>query len=327
MAYWFLGGGLVLLLFGSEAVVRGGVAFSRALNLSPLLIGLLVITTGTSAPEFAVSLEAAHGGAPDIALANVVGSNILNLLLILGLAALVRPLSSSPKVVFRDGGAMLLASAALAGMAYDGRISRIEGLALLLGFAGYLGVTFFTDWRRSAEHSVPCAHAIMHLDGDAPSATGGVFLFLFGFVGVVLGAHFTLSGAEALARDAHLSQALVGLTVVAFAASAPDLIVTIVALARGQSDIAVGHLIASNVFNSLGALGLTAAGTALSVNPMLETDLLVMAAAGAVLLPLLILDWRLSRPRGALLVLSYACYLVFLVWRQGLLTSSLVGAG
>jgi cation:H+ antiporter len=119
MEYWFLGGGLVLLLFGSEAVVRGGVALSRALNLSPLLIGLLVITTGTSAPEFAVSLEAAHTGAPDIALANVVGSNILNLLLILGLAALVRPLSSSPKVVFRDGGAMLLAAAALAGMVYD----------------------------------------------------------------------------------------------------------------------------------------------------------------------------------------------------------------
>ena len=264
-------------------------------------------------------------GAPDIALANVVGSNILNLLLILGLAALVRPLSSSPKVVFRDGGAMLLAAAALAGMAYDGQISRLEGCALLLAFLGYLGLTFFTDWRRSSEHSVACARAITHFDGEVPSATGGIFLFLFGFVGVVLGAHFTLAGAEAFAREAHLSQALVGLTVVAFAASAPDLIVTMVALARGQSDIAVGHLIASNVFNSLGALGLTAAGSALRVNPMLETDLLIMVGAGALLLPLLILDWRLSRPRGALLVLSYACYLVFLVWRQGWLTPSLIG--
>jgi len=107
MAYWFLGCGLFLLLFGSEAVVRGGVAFTRAFNLPPLLIGLLVITTGTSAPEFAVSFEAARTGAPDIALATIIGSNILNLLLILGLAAVMHPLASSPKVVFRDGGAML----------------------------------------------------------------------------------------------------------------------------------------------------------------------------------------------------------------------------
>ncbi len=327
MAYWFLGCGLFLLLFGSEAVVRGGVAFSRAFNLPPLLIGLLVITTGTSAPEFAVSFEAARTGAPDIALATIIGSNILNLLLILGLAALMHPLASSPKVVFRDGGAMLLAALAIAAMAYDGHISRLEGGVLLLAFLAYLGVTFLTDWRRSAEHSVSCAHAIMHFDGDTPSATGGVFFLLFGLVGVALGAHFTLSGAEAFARQNHLSQAFVGLTVIAFAASAPDLVVTLVALARRQSDIAVGHLIASNVFNTLGALGLAATGAALAANPMLRTDLLVMAGASAILLPLLIVDWRLSRVRGALLVLSYACYLVFLVWRQGWFPSILNGMG
>src|SRR5215470_14604462 len=131
MAYWFLGGGLVLLLFGSDAIVRGGVAISKALNLSPLVIGLLVITAGTSAPEFAVSIRAAQAGAPDIALANVVGSNILNLLLILGLAAIIRPLPSSPKVVLRDGGAMLIAAAALALMSRGGAITRVEGLAML----------------------------------------------------------------------------------------------------------------------------------------------------------------------------------------------------
>ena len=327
MAYWFLGCGLFLLLFSSEAVVRGGVAYSRAFNLPPLLIGLLVVTTGTSAPEFAVSFEAARTGAPDIALAAIIGSNILNLLLILGLAALMHPLASSPKVVFRDGGAMLVAAVAITIMAYDGNVSRIEGVVLLLAFVAYLGTTFMTDWRRPAEHSVSCAHAIMHFDGDTPSATGGIFFLLFGLVGVALGAHFTLAGAETFARQYHLSQDFVGLTVIAFAASAPDLIVTLVALARRQSDIAVGHLIASNVFNTLGALGFAAAGGALAANPMLRTDLLVMAGASAILLPFLIVDWRLSRVRGALLVLSYMCYLVFLMWRQGWIPSALIGMG
>ena len=327
MAYWFLGGGLVLLLFGSEAAVRGGVAIARALNLPPLVIGLLVVTAGTSAPEFAVSLQAASAGSPDIALANVVGSNILNLLLILGLAALVRPLPSPPKVVLRDGGAMLIAAVALALLAMTGGITRIAGVAMLGAFALYLVVSFFSDWRRSAEHSVPCARAIQRLQGDTSSGTAGVFVFLFGLVGVAVGAHFTVAGAVAVAREFHLSEAMIGLTVVAFGASVPELVVTLVAAARGHTQIAIGHLVGSNVFNSLGAVGLTAALFPLRVNPVLGVDLLAMAAASALLLPLLATHWRLTRPRGALLLLSYACYLVFLAWRQGWVTPAMIGMG
>lgn len=325
MAYWFLGGGLVLLLFGSEAIVGGGVALSRALNLTPLVIGLLVITAGTSAPEFAVSLQAAQAGAPDIALANIVGSNILNLLLILGLAAMIRPLPSSPKVVLRDGGAMLVSAAALALMVRGGTITRFEGLAMLATFVLYLAVTFFSDWRRSAEHSVPCARAVQRLQAGAPSGAAGLFLLLFGLVGLAVGAHFTVAGAEAIARDFAFPQWLVGLTIVAFGASVPELVVTVVAAARGQTQLAIGHLIGSNVFNTLGALGATAALVPLNVNPALSGDLLAMAAASALIVPLLVSRWRLSRPRGALLVLAYACYLVFLAWRQGLLTPAMIG--
>jgi cation:H+ antiporter len=327
MAYWFLGGGLVLLLFSSEAIVRGGVAISRALNVPPLVIGLLVITAGTSAPEFAVSLDAARAGAPDIALANVLGSNILNLLLILGLAAVIRPLPSSPKVVLRDGGAMLLSAVALALMAHDGEIGRNEGLAMLAVFAVYLVVSFFSDWRRSAEHSVPCARALKRLAGEAPSGTGGLFLMLFGLVGLVVAAHFTVAGAVVLAREFHFSNAAVGLTVVALGASIPELAVTLVAAGRGQTEIAIGHLVGSNVFNTLGALGLTAALMPLRVSPALGFDLIAMAAASALLLPLLVTNWRLTRPRGALLVLSYACYLAFLAWREGLVTPQMIGIG
>jgi cation:H+ antiporter len=327
MAYWFLGGGLVLLLFGSDAIVRGGVAISRVLNLSPLVIGLLVITAGTSAPEFAVSIQAAQAGSPDIALANVIGSNILNLLLILGAAAVIRPLASSPKVVLRDGGAMLIATAALALMSRGGEITRTEGLMMLGAFALYIAVIFFSDWRRSAEHSVPCARAVQHLQNGAPSGTAGLFLLLFGFVGLALGAHFTVAGAQAVAREFHFSEATVGLTVVAFGASVPELVVTVVAAARRQTHLAIGHLIGSNVFNALGALGVTAALVPLKVNPALESDLLAMAAASALIVPLLVSRWRLSRPRGALLVLSYACYLIFIAWRQGLVAPSMIGLG
>jgi len=326
MTYWVLVGGLALLLFGSEAIVRGGVAVARVFNLSPLVIGLLVVTAGTSAPEFAVSLEAASNGAPDIALANIVGSNILNLLLILGAAALIRPLPSSPKVVLRDGGAMLLSAAALALLAQTGAITRLEGIFMLGAFALYILVIFFSDWRRAAEHSVPCARAVQRLQNGAPqSGASGLFHVLFGLVGLTVGAHFTVMGAEAIAREFHLSQALIGLTVVAFGASVPELVVTLVAAARGQTQLAIGHLIGSNVFNVLGALGATAALVPLKVDPALGQDLLAMVAASVLLVPLLVSRWRLTRPRGAVLVLSYACYLAFLAWRQGLITPAMIG--
>lgn len=326
MAYWFLGGGLVLLLFGSEAVVRGGVAVSRALNLSPLVIGLAVITSATSAPEFAVTLQSAYVGSGDLALANIVGSNILNLLLILGLAALIRPLPSSPKVVLRDGGAMLLAAVAIALMGADGSITRMEGAGMLCAFALYIAVVFFSDWRRSAGHSVACSRAIQRLQDASPSGAAGAFLFLFGLIGLAVGAHFSVLGALGVARAFHLSEAAVGLTVLAFGTSLPELAVTLIATARGQTQIAIGHLVASNVFNSLGAVGLTAALAPLRIGPALGVDLLAMAAASALLLPLLVTSWRLTRPRGAVLVASYACYLLFIAWRQGWVTPGLVGA-
>ena len=326
MAYWFLGAGLALLLFGSEAVVRGGVGLSRALGLPPLVIGVLVIAAGTSAPELAVSLQAALDGSPDIALGNIVGSNIVNLLLILGLAALIRPMPSSPKVVLRDGGTLLIASIALVLIARGGVVTRTDGLMLLAGFAAYVVLTFFTDWRRPTEHSVPCARALARFGGEAPSATAGMFILLFGLVGLALGAHFTVGGGLALAREFHVSEALIGLTVMALGASLPELVVTVVAAARGRTELAIGHLIGSSIFNILAALGATAAIRPLTVAPALAAaDIFVMLGAGALLLPLLASGWRLSRPQGAMLLASYVGYVVFLAWRQGFVTPAMIG--
>ena len=328
MAYWFLAAGLLLLIAGSEAAVRGGVGLARVLHFSPVLIGLLVIASAISAPELFVALRAATAGAPDIALGDIVGGNIFMLLFALGLGALIRPLASPPKVVLRDGGAMLAAALLVAFFALKGDFTRRDGLFLFLGFVVYLVVTFFSDWRRSADHSVASSRALARSQNEPLPVVGGLFLLLLGLICLVLGAVFTVDGSVALARELHVQQAFVGLTIIAFGTSLPKLIAALVAAIRGHTDVAVGLLIGAVVFNLLGVLGITAMVAPLAVSRMLASaDVYVMVGASAALLPLLAMRWRLSRPRGALLALSYVCYVAFLVWRQGLLPLSLLGIG
>jgi cation:H+ antiporter len=317
-----------LLIAGSEAAVRGGVGLARVLGFSPVLIGLLVIATATSAPELFVALRAATAGAPDIALGNIVGGNIFLLLFALGLGALIRPLAAPPKVVLRDGGTMLAAALVVAFFALNGDFTRRDGLFLFLGFVAYIVVTFFTDWRRSADHSVAVSRALARSRNEPLPVVGGLFLLLLGAICLVLGAVFTVDGSVALARALHVQQAFVGLTIIAFGTSLPKLIATLVAAIRGHTDIAVGLLIGAVIFNLLGVLGMTAMVAPLPVSRILASvDVYVMVGASAALLPLLAVRWRLSRPRGALLALSYVCYGAFLVWRQGLLPLSLLGIG
>ena len=328
MEYAFLAGGFLLLIAGSEAAVRGGVAVARALGISPLLIGLFVISAATSAPELAVSVRAGLSGASDIAVGNVIGSNILNLLLILGLGALIRPMPSPPKVVLRDGGSMLVASVVFALMAWGQVITRWEGAFLLIAFVLYVAATLVTDWRRPPEHSVACARALARMAaGDTPGPAG-FFILVFGLVCLALGAHFAVAGAVRFAITAGVSQALVALTVVAFCTSVPELLLTTIAAARGETDLAIGHLVGANTFNILAAVGLTAVLKPIAVSSALAgIDVLVMVGASAILLPMLATNWRLSRPQGAVLLISYLGYVVFLAWRQGLITPAFMGAG
>src|SRR5215472_122034 len=316
MEYAFLTGGFLLLIAGSEAAVRGGVAVARSLGVSPLFVGLFVISAATSAPELAVSVRAGLYGASDIALGNVIGSNILNLLLILGLGALIRPMPSPPKVVLRDGGSMLASSVALALMAWGHVINRWEGAFLLVAFVGYVVATLVTDWRRPPEHSVACARALARMAAGETPGPAGFFILVFGLVSLALGAHFAVAGAVRFAVTAGLSQATVAVTVVAFCTSVPELLLTTIAAARGQTDLAIGHLVGSNTFNILAVVGLTALLRPLPVSPALAgIDMLVMVGASAILLPMLATNWRLSRPQGALLLVSYLGYVVFRAWR------------
>jgi cation:H+ antiporter len=316
MVYGFLGIGFVLLILGSETALHGSIGVSRAMGLSPLLLGLLVISTASSAPELFVSLQAVHHNTPDIAIGNIVGSNIVNIFLIMGLGALIRPMPSPPKVVFRDGGTLVAASLVLLLIAQGGTITHRFGLMLLAGFAAYLVLAFATDWRRPSHNSV--AECRAHSHTGHVSGSVGFFLLLFGLLCLYFGAHFIIDGAVAMAEAYRVPQATIGLTVVALGTSLPELVITFLAAARGRSDIAVGQLIGANIFNILFVLGLTAVIHPLVITPMIaNVDALVMAGAAVLLIPLLASSWRLTRARGFLLVLCYVGYGVFLASRLG----------
>ena len=308
--------GLALLFGGGEALVRGGIGLSRLLGFSPLVIGLVIMSAGTSAPELLVALRSVLAGHPDIATGNIIGSNIANLLLILGIAALIRSIPTSPKVVFRDGATMLFASIAFVIFAWDGTITAFDSGLLLLGLLLFMIMSFGLDWRRPSPHSVFTTRAATRSNGDLP-LTMSLFYVAIGVALLYFGAGLLLDGSLAIARHFGWPEALAGLTLVAVGTSLPELIVTVRATMKGQAGLAVGNLIGSNIFNILGVLGITAAVRPVSVAPMLaHQDALVMTVAAAALLPLLMPQWRLSQRSGLGLVIGYAAYLLFLAARQ-----------
>ena len=315
MAYFLVVVGLALLFGGGEALVRGGVGLSRRLGFSPLLIGLVVMSAGTSAPELLVALRAVGAGHPDIATGNIIGSNIANILLILGIAALIRSVPTSPKVVFRDGLVMLLASVAFVVFAWDGEITRYDSWLLLLGLLLFMLVSFGLDWRRPSPHSVFATRAASRSNGDLPF-TMSLFYVALGIALLYFGAGFLLDGSLAIARRLNWPEPLTGLTLVAVGTSLPELIVTVRATMKGQAGLAIGNVIGSNIFNILGVLGVAAAVRPVKVDPMLaHQDAIIMTLVAAALLPLLLPQWRLSQRAGLGLVIGYVAYLVFLAVR------------
>ena len=195
MASWFLVAGFVLLLLGSEAAARGGVSLVRSFGMSPLTIGLFVLSTVSAAPELSVAISAATGGAPDLALGVIFGGVLFALLFVLGITALIRPMSAPPKVVLRDGGAALLACLFLVVVVQTGSIGRTDGAILLGGFILYLALCLYTDWRRTPDHSVALARAASRSQQEPLPAFAGLFLILLGLIGMGLGAHFAVSGS------------------------------------------------------------------------------------------------------------------------------------
>lgn len=295
--------GLAALLAGGHWLVAGSVDLARALRVPPLVIGITLVGFGTSAPELVTSLEAARTGADALAVANVVGSNIANVLLILGLAAVLAPIAVASAAFRRDGAALLAVTALGALLLADGTMGRTEGAVLLAAFALYLALTL----RPGAMPSPVAEPADLEapprpLWRSAATALAGIAL-------VLLGASWLVTGATGIARAAGISEALIGVTLVALGTSLPELVTSAVAARRGESAVALGNVLGSNLFNLAGILGLTALTTPLAfAGPGLGADLAAMGAAAVLMVAMAVTGWRVTRAEGLALLALYAGY-------------------
>jgi cation:H+ antiporter len=304
--------GLVLLVAGAELLVRGASRLAAALGIPPLVIGLTVVAFGTSAPEFAVSVRSALAGEADIAIGNAVGSNIFNVLVILGIAALVTPLVVSRRVVRLDVPIMIAASVLLLLLALDGSISRGEGVLLLAGIAGY--TLFLLGWRGDDETDAERPPASTVPAGMAGGLRQGA-LATGGLVLLVIGSRWLVDGATVIADAWGVSQLVIGLTIVAAGTSLPELATSVVATVRGERDIAVGNVVGSNIFNILAVLGASAliAPAGLAVVPAaLSLDIPVMIGAAVACVSILFRKHRIARWQGALFLGCFVAYTLYL---------------
>ncbi|MDX5413544.1 MAG: calcium/sodium antiporter [Rhodobacterales bacterium] len=302
MEYIYLLGGIVGLFLGGEALVRGSVDIARRLAIPPLLIGLTVVGFGTSTPELLVSVDAALRGVPDIALGNVVGSNIANILLIVGLSALVWPIRVMGDTLKRDTAVMMAAAFALVPVFAMGVMSRPAGAILVAGLIAYLIWAYLQSGTTEAED-----------EGAKPPATIVVSLLWVagGLAALMLGARFLVDGAVSIARDFGVSEAFIGLTIVAVGTSLPELATSLIAAFRRQSEIAIGNIVGSNIFNVLGILGVTAVIAPIPVaSRFLTFDLPIMIAVSAILTALLVLRPSIGRGAGMIMLAGYAAYVI-----------------
>lgn len=314
MIYLQLAIGLALLLASGEFLVRGAVGFARALGLSPLFIGLTLVGFGTSAPELVASLIAAFRGAPGIAIGNVIGSNIANILLILGIAALVAPLPVQRQQFHRDAVALGLATVLAAAVVAAGSVSRLEGGALIALLVGYVGLAYWSERRvYDSEGRRHEEEAELH-SPPASAALRPLLIALAALAGVILGARLLVDASIVVAERLGIAESVVGLTVVAVGTSLPELAVSAIAAFRGQGAVAVGNVVGSNIYNALGILGATALAHPLTVPPEIaHFDAWLMLAVAAVLLFFMYYGKTLGRVTGGIFLAAYGGYLLWLL--------------
>lgn len=309
--------GLVTLVIGAEALVRSASRLASAAGVSPLVIGLTVVSLGTSAPEIAVGVQAALADQGDLTVGNVVGSNIFNILFILGLTALVSPLVVSQQLLRLDVPLMIAASLLVWLLSRDGSLNRWEGGLLLCGAVGYTVLLYSLSRRESQEVREEYAQEF----GEKPPGTGRsvalqIGLLLLGLALLVLGANWIVEGAVALAKSLGVSDLLIGLTIIAVGTSLPEVATSVMASYRGERDIAVGNAIGSNLSNLLVVLGLSGIvapfGVPVSAG-VLSADFPIMTAAAVACLPIFFIGHRIHRWEGGLFLGYYLAYLLYLL--------------
>ncbi|WP_438810777.1 calcium/sodium antiporter [Pseudomonas laurentiana] len=299
--------GLLLLIAGAELLVRAALRMAASLQVRPLIIGLSLVAFGSSAPQLTVSMQAAYSGAPDVAVGSVIGSNIFNVLVTLGLAALIVPLRVSRQLVRLDIPLMIGASLLVYLLALNEQIGRLEGALLLCGLVAYLSLLWHQSRHQARTYPAP---------GPRPQRSAGfwlnsLLLMATGLGLLSLAGHWLLEASVEVAVDLGLSERIIGLTVVAVCTSLPELATSLIAALRGEREIAVGNVIGSNLFNLLAVLGLTSvlAPTPLSISPnALDFDLPVMLGVAALTLPVFYSGYRVTRAEGLVFLCLYLAY-------------------
>ncbi len=305
----------MLLLLGAEGLVRGSIRLAARLGVSSLIVGLTVVALGTSFPELFVSVIASARAESDVALGNVVGSNIFNITVILAVTALVRPVQIQLRLLRLEIPFVLLITVLTTALALDGSIGRLDGSFLLIGLVGYLYTLRHTVRREGAEGGSVARPASEDARG---SVWVPILMASLGLVVLLYGARWLVDSATSIARDLGVSERVIGLTLVSCGTSLPELAATLVATLRRESDLAVGNLLGSNIFNMLGILGASALMRPLApVGPFLRLDLPAAIVVAMLLLPLARSGWRLSRWEGGLLFVVYGAYLWLLFGGPG----------
>ena len=310
MTYLGLLAGFVLLLAGGEFLVRGAAALALRLGLSHLVVGIIIVGFGTSVPELVASIQAALAGAPGIAMGNVVGSNIANILLILGVGAIIYPILCSQAAVFRDGLVMVLAAVLLGVACYPGVLSQQWGLVFIALLIGYLGYLLYSDRRNNGKEAAP--------QDDVPQASSSIWLDILlvvgGTVAVVLGGKLLVDNAIIVAKSFEVSDEVVGLTLVAIGTSLPELATSIIAAVRKHSDIALGNVLGSNIYNILGIAGITAVISPIPVSDeMLKVNIAVMIGVSMVLVFIALVVKRFGKRVGFAFLAAYAAFIYTVV--------------
>lgn len=322
---WFLAG-LGALILGAEVMVRGGAKIASRLGISPIVVGLTVVSIGTSMPELAVGVVAASEGNGALAVGNIAGTNVVNLLFVLGLSAMILPLALEMRTLRFELPVMAGAALLLWALAAGGVLSRLDGLVLVIGAIVYTAAVIIASRRETRDVQAEFADAYP-ADGTTttPEQVSGsrtalhVGMTLGGIAVIVVGADWLVDAAVGMAREFGVSDALIGLTVVAIGTSAPELVTTVVSTLRGERDIAVGNLLGSSIYNILLILGVTALvpahGLALPT-VLVRIDIPIMVAVTLVCIPIFISGRRVGRTEGAVMVVAYLAYLAFLLTTQ-----------
>jgi len=306
----YLIAGLVLLFLGAEGLIRGSSNLAIKMGITPLVVGLTVVAFGTSTPELVVSLKAALLGNSSISLGNIVGSNIANIALILGVAALIRPLDVHAKVIMREIPIMIGISLLLLLLLVDGELGFFDGLIFVVGIVIYTIVNVLMARKeKNPEVDNEFKEGLKSKLGIPVS----IFLMIAGLGLLIFGANLFVQSAVAIAKMFNVSDAIIGLTIVAIGTSLPELITSIVAAYKKEADIAIGNVVGSNVFNILGILGITALIIPISSVGISYVDLVVMLFAAIILFPLSRTGFSISRWEGAFLLAGYAGYIYYLI--------------